>query len=83
MLCGIECPTSSATRVDLSMKIAILGTQAFRRATAADAVRYIGQQGIRLIVFGSSSRGHMQATMELRRFSNSCGVIGSCSVAFS
>ncbi len=32
---------------------------------AADAVRYIGQQGIRSIVFGASSRRHMQATMEL------------------
>jgi hypothetical protein len=30
-----------------------------------DAVRYVGQQGIRSIVFGASSRNHMQATIEL------------------
>jgi hypothetical protein len=32
---------------------------------AAEAVNYVGQQGIRSIVFGASSRQHMQATLEL------------------
>jgi hypothetical protein len=31
----------------------------------AEAVRYVMQQGIRSIVFGASSRAHIQATMEL------------------
>lgn len=32
---------------------------------AAEAVHYVSQQGIRSIVFGASSRQHMQATLEL------------------
>jgi hypothetical protein len=32
---------------------------------AREAVEYIGQQNIRSIVFGASSRQHMQATLEL------------------
>ncbi len=32
---------------------------------AAEAVRYVKQQGIRSIVFGASSRAHMLSTMEL------------------
>lgn len=34
---------------------------------AGEAVDYIGQQGIRSIVFGASSRQHMEATLELAR----------------
>jgi hypothetical protein len=32
---------------------------------ATEAVEYIGRQGIRSVVFGASSRQHMQATLEL------------------
>jgi hypothetical protein len=34
---------------------------------AREAVEYVGQQGIRSIVFGASSRQHMQASLELIR----------------
>jgi hypothetical protein len=34
---------------------------------AHEAVEYVGQQGIRSIVFGASSRQHMQASLELIR----------------
>jgi hypothetical protein len=34
---------------------------------ASEAVRYVGQQGIRSIVFGASSRQHMQATIDYVR----------------
>jgi hypothetical protein len=34
---------------------------------AREAVDYIGQQGIRSIVFGASTRSHMEATLELVR----------------
>ena len=32
---------------------------------AGEAIQYVGQQGIRSIVFGASSRQHMQSTMDL------------------
>jgi hypothetical protein len=34
---------------------------------AREAIDYIDQQGIRSIVFGASSRQHMQATLDIAR----------------